>query len=681
NMDELHKLVQTINPKLSDALKPELQILGDAFSGGINSKGRLLSPTKELFTKQTNTLIYLVSSYYGASEQANFNELASHISKFLYDFSQKSNPVLAKELSFLSKQSKPVNYMNTLEQLSNILKNTIESYKTHKEIPEIGVLGRLNSLMGSKSLSACLDALKDNMSEAIPELSHTLLPEVERLKSSYDDKTFESAPVSSQEYIDSQFQRLMLLTAACMVAKKTRREPHLLTPFLKGIISYNRANREPYLLRGLICLAASSSEIQTQFYQLAHKKSGQPLLAPLSVLPFLNKVEKLSETDWRPVLKNLSRSTLKTTFKDGSTFGRWLEVMNQLVSHPYLKNENIGQMLFYLTADKKELKNKLELFDLEIALPGESPKLFKLASKEEPEPDKGMVSEDPILSIAKNSTALLSSSLDQLDNQWIFAQRHFISLFIYQGIISGNTSLSKAAKDELIELLDCFIKSASADTFVEERQSTENNPHFKAILEVWPELKQGWNACFSGFSDQIKTQLDNKESLQLTEDPWDLFISGQEVDTCQAPNSRLGQNHALMGYVMDGTNVMLAKKNGSGSITARTIIRAVFNDKGQPALFMEKVYTKKATDHSLLMGAANEVSQQMKVPLYFSHMSSGREETLSMQGGRAPFDYFDSLGLIIERQARNITLRGVKQPILNGFQVTTRRQMNEAPEA
>ena len=129
----------------------------------------------------------------------------------------------------------------------------------------------------------------------------------------------------------------------------------------------------------------------------------------------------------------------------------------------------------------------------------------------------------------------------------------------------------------------------------------------------------------------------------LTEDPWDLFVSGLEIKSCLSPDKGVWHTKALMGYVMDGRNAMIVIKNKKGNILSRAVIRMMLDKSFKPALFIEWPYPFNLDNASLFMDAALEIAQHMRLPLYQDGSLQDQEETLTMLAGRAPFDNFNSI--------------------------------------
>ncbi|WP_257263861.1 hypothetical protein, partial [Endozoicomonas sp. ONNA2] len=219
--------------------------------------------------------------------------------------------------------------------------------------------------------------------------------------------------------------------------------------------------------------------------------------------------------------------------------------------------------------------------------------------------------------------------------------------------------MTEFGNTEITDLIREFIQSSANNTFIENRQSPLNNPHLYAVYQQYPKFRAGWGANFSNFSETTRNKLllSPGETLALTEDPWDLFISGLEVYSCQSPEcSMFTANRALMSYVMDGRNAMIVKKNQKGNILSRSVIRMVLDQADHPALFLEKSYPLALSD-LFFIDAAREIAAKMKLPLYYHNyrVPDSTGEAVKLLEGRAPFDYFDTLEGLIDRQEITFT--------------------------
>ncbi len=177
--------------------------------------------------------------------------------------------------------------------------------------------------------------------------------------------------------------------------------------------------------------------------------------------------------------------------------------------------------------------------------------------------------------------------------------------------------------------------------------------HLQAVYKKYPRFEAGWGANFSGFSEETRNKLLSQgETLKLTEDPWDLFISGLEVKSCISPDGLHSYRRGLMSYVMDGRNAMIVIKNQKGNILSRSVIRMVLDQDDSPALLLEKGYPDQS--NLLFIDAARDIADEMELPLYRC-VDAKKGEKVKVLEGRAPFDYFDEFLSTKERQELTIT--------------------------
>ena len=232
---------------------------------------------------------------------------------------------------------------------------------------------------------------------------------------------------------------------------------------------------------------------------------------------------------------------------------------------------------------------------------------------------------------------------------WAQRKPHILTLYL-QEIVTHTRfdyfwDLSRdqqgALKNELIELIHEYAQTSAAKTFITTRNCTTNNPHLAAIYQQRPDLAGGWSANFHGFSDVVLSHFGNGDSLELTEDPWDLFIASEEVHDVKAPTRKKGANSptALMSYTMDGSYALIARKDPQGVILRKALVRLVIADSMKsPALVVEEVFPWSARDQTLFIMAASELARQMDLPLFKQERTN--KEDLKTLAGRAPFEFF-----------------------------------------
>ena len=134
-----------------------------------------------------------------------------------------------------------------------------------------------------------------------------------------------------------------------------------------------------------------------------------------------------------------------------------------------------------------------------------------------------------------------------------------------------------------------------------------------------------------------------KYQIAFTDNYWDLFLCGTDVEgSCQRVDGTSNLNKCLLGYVMDGKIRLVAIKDSTGKIVARSIIRLLIDKKtGSPVLFFERIYpqvldTKFA---EALKQKALELSRELGLPIYQTGTDAAEIVSLS---SRAPWEYVDA---------------------------------------
>ncbi len=162
-----------------------------------------------------------------------------------------------------------------------------------------------------------------------------------------------------------------------------------------------------------------------------------------------------------------------------------------------------------------------------------------------------------------------------------------------------------------------------------------------------------------------------KSTLKVidTDDWQDLFLSGTEVEgSCQRVDGDPFFNKCLLAYVMDGKNRMLAVKDSSGKIVARSIFRLLWDDTNQkPLLFQDAIYPWPCRKD--LVSALNQHAEKRAKELdcLLVTRNFDREEmsdypgTAVSLGSSCPYEYADALrSLIIKGKFKIDRLKQVK---------------------
>ena len=546
--------------------------------------------------------------------------------------------ILREHPAYLSKQPGSIDYCRYISAVANILKAPAPVALQFEKIKQLSDIKGFALLESQKTLAPYLNALRANIVNMTPAYSRVLLSAVDNLE-------LEFAAISLPEdklVIKAKVHRLLMVIAACKSSRQII-DTSVLVYFVEAIMKHGNKKNIPYLISGLARLVQSAPEIQQILGDPGIKGGKQLRLAPLQLLAFMPNI--ISADDFEKLNKSLQTSRAsRLLLKDGKVFHLWLATLEQILNSNDMNKASVLPTLKNLTQSLTYEKLCLLIFKMGDSFHELLNSLGLSCQKE------GL----PLLIAEKGAEAFMGKSKGV--SQWLFEQRYYYFLPLYMAAM-------KNMHREITGLIQEFIKTSANKTFITARQSPRNNPHLEAVYKKYPQFKAGWGANFSDFSEETRNKLLSPgETLKLTEDPWDLFISGLEVKTCQSPEGYTSHNEALMSYVMDGRNAMIVRKNTKGNILSRSVIRMVFDQDNRPALFLEKGYPEKKD--LLFIDAAREIAQKMQLPLYH-HGDSLKGEEVKLLKGRAPFDYFDSFKRCRDRQEISLTdvQRDVQQMI------------------
>ncbi len=145
--------------------------------------------------------------------------------------------------------------------------------------------------------------------------------------------------------------------------------------------------------------------------------------------------------------------------------------------------------------------------------------------------------------------------------------------------------------------------------------------------------------------DLLRTLQPKDNQIVDTDHFWDLFMCGTDiVGSCQKVDGDSSLNKCLMAYLLDGKHRLLAIKDPSGKIVGRSIIRLLWDEKQQePILMQERIYPKELSSEQkeALDNFAKSRAQALGLRLF---QKGSLPVCLTSKGGRAPWEYVDSLG-------------------------------------
>jgi hypothetical protein len=227
------------------------------------------------------------------------------------------------------------------------------------------------------------------------------------------------------------------------------------------------------------------------------------------------------------------------------------------------------------------------------------------------------------------------------------------------------SKISRLENPQATQEFSTMIRSVLLGTFRDERYRTDNNPHLQKIQETDPELFEKWKA------EQKPQPLasSKKGEVLVDSDDWqDLFLCTTEVGgSCLSLTSSENKNRALLAYVMDGKNRVLAVKDAQGKIVTRALVRVLFHE-GKPVLFLDQIVPASPHEHTVaLTELARKRAIEIGCPLLtandFPPDSTPLHTPATSLSSRAPYEHVDAAGGPIEGGA--FTIRSVHQVPLN----------------
>ncbi len=451
-----------------------------------------------------------------------------------------------------------------------------------------------------------------------------------------------------------RLSRLFFLVRLCSRFAEPCIDPE---PYFKAIIACRERENLYNLVNALTCLLRCDHKTQDIFSPSDINGGELPLLAMLVLAPLRQK-QLLSDSELNAVCDRLNGSVAnRKQLKNVVVFNQWLVTTNKMYLFPFSTGVSVGQILLGLTQNMANIVVRLGFIGAALQIATD-----KGASEEGIDILKRLgldqcLADDTLVQVLEHVADGFVRHPSPV-RQWLWQQRYPHLLPVYINIIMSSR-LAKEEIAELMGLIDLFITSSTLGQFIVTRHDTRNNPHLTEVYRQRPDLASGWLANFDNFSEGITSQLPDGYTLTITEDPWDLFVSGFEVKSCLSPASpsRTGLNRSLMSYVMDGRNAMLVEKNSKGNIVRRAVIRlALAGQPLKPVMVMEKLYGSRKFEYTTLFDtAAQQIAFKLNLPVYRAACSTSRSpEQLTMLRGRAPFDYFDSACGTVTRQKLTI---------------------------
>ena len=600
-----------------------------------------------------NHVFYLIAACCYCSDVDDINSFLSYLTEALELPKESDSQWVARDLLFHLQNPDAVNdysrYFSTVMDLLNRNGSVKDRYRLLTQLTEIVQIRLDNSSDGHAPF---LGALTEFVISHYPEHGAMLMsafnkPAQGKLaskKRKRDSTPTEDPQTLEHQAFNQRVVRLLLLASACSSAQ---------TPPLPGLVPFVQVALDAKkvffsLCNGWRCLVQSTAE--TQCILLQSMREDNYLLSMLMSLPQLRHAQLITDRTLATLCDNLLANFDAHT-PSPALLKLWLTTLDKLVSCQSRTGVNLEQTVIKLTGNMSHLESKLHFIDAlmdtsgkNIRYPGIQSVLQLLGYSDCPDAIPQAI-EDVVSEFADNQNPVC---------QWLWAQRqpHILVVYLHKIVAAcfnhDETPLDREVlKRELIELIHEFAQTSAAKTFIATRHCTTNNPHLAAIYQQRPDLAGGWSANFHGFSDAVHSHLSDDRTLELSEDPWDLFISSHEVDEYKSPmTGKAISCRSLMSHTMDGSYAVIVKKNRQGVIVRKSLIRLVLTKSGtSPALLVAQIEPWSARDQALITVAAGELARQLSLPLFTQE--ENRRKKLQVLASRAPFDRFGNDGDLI----------------------------------
>ncbi len=175
----------------------------------------------------------------------------------------------------------------------------------------------------------------------------------------------------------------------------------------------------------------------------------------------------------------------------------------------------------------------------------------------------------------------------------------------------------------------------------------DENPDFAQDLERIEHLLHNAHQSMFGGERISKSKLILTDEVDVSVHA---LIGEKPVPSCQSYKSSMGMNVGLMSYLSDPGVKIIQMYDEDKNILARAVVRMLENDAGEPALFMERVYSSNS--HPKIKEAmgnfVQKKAQKMGVNAHSKDetVSDKLSDVVTLRGGgsRSPFVYTDAGG-------------------------------------
>ena len=224
------------------------------------------------------------------------------------------------------------------------------------------------------------------------------------------------------------------------------------------------------------------------------------------------------------------------------------------------------------------------------------------------------------------------------------------ALLTYKSTMKDNKKVNACFK--------AFVLQSMEGSFFENRYKLQAGSHLQKVFDESPHLLQGWREGQSLEKIGIEGRQGRLYAVEDTDNPYDLFLIGTEVDgSCQHVSAESSLNKCLMAYVMDGKNrAVLVRDGKTRKIQSRSILRILWDEvEKQPVLLLEKRYgSASAPRESMdwIKELALQRAEKLQLTLVSKHYDDWDARSsriyslypndLISYGSVAPYEYVES---------------------------------------
>lgn len=534
------------------------------------------------------------------------------------------------------------------EQAGTVTALSIKNFgiRDQKALLEIGVYCALRSTryfkeeLGVQDLFSCF-----------PNAVQKVLRDI--YKEALQDEFLERCPQGLEELWKSITQhstykvnREMLVSFlfACKTLNKMEalKSPRV-AQLLEALLAFRTPSLKPFMLESLLDIIVHDkidqfdTFIKDNLIVIPGKTQNKPLalMAILTVFSMQSLEPSLKTTIVKDYLKFLgTRSSFLALAAKTAAFIEFVRMLNDKV--PAEKQKVCKQFLSYKSSD--EFSRKLIIFQAAVILG------IDIVGKEFEDVNKLVHQE---VAFPEGFEKIFETL------------RRPESLFVYPTRIN---LLPDSDKTKVKATFTTYLQEVKEGTFTERRYAL--SPQLIQIRkrygeEKWGSLIEKWKQqrlckieelCnnLKGLLEISKSPLDAFEGYTVvnTDDHWDLFLCGTEVvGSCQRVDGDPQLNKNLLGYVVDGKVRMIAVKDPTGRIVARSIIKLLWEvAQEKPVLLMERVYSNHSVLDPVVEQMAKDEAERLGLELVNAETAQGRH--FLSYPNRSGFEYEDSKDVV-----------------------------------